>query len=392
MSTLIVAEIALALALVAGAGWLVQSFERLGATDPGFTATGRLVVDVRPTRSFAQRADMEVWSNDMLDRVRASAGGARVGSASTFPLRIDHDGIFNVEIDGDPPDPDSSRGGRIRVVTPGFFEAMGIQVLAGRTFTADDRKGTQPVAIVNRTFAHHYFQGREPLAGSFAYGFPTVDRKSMSRIVGVVQDVRYKSLAEEAEPTFYLVQAQAPFPFARQAVVVAARAGDPQALVSPIRAELNRFDPQLMVSFTTAPQIVAETLGRQKLGMTLMLIFGATALVLAAIGIYGVIAYAAAQRSGELATRIALGAAGHQIFWLMMSTGQRLAIAGVILGLAAAYAGGRLVASSVFAMRAADPVVLIGAGALVAAVACIATMIPAIRASRLDPVRALRAE
>lgn len=230
------------------------------------------------------------------------------------------------------------------------------------------------------------------LVGSFAYGYPTVDRKTMSRVVGVVQDVRYKSLAEEAEPTYYLPLAQAPFPFLRHAVVVDARTGNPDALVSSIRAELKRFDPQLMVAFTTAPQIVAETVSRQQLGMTLMLIFGVTALALAAIGIYGVIAYAAAQRSGEIATRIALGASARHVFWLMMSAGQRLALAGLFLGLAAAYAAGRAVASSVFEMRAADPVVLIAASAIVAGVTFAATTVPAIRASRLDPVRALRSE
>jgi putative ABC transport system permease protein len=175
-------------------------------------------------------------------------------------------------------------------------------------------------------------------------------------------------------------------------VVVTARGVGPDALVASIRAELARFDPHMLMTFTTAPQIVAATLARQELGMTLMVIFGATALALAAIGIYGVIAYAAAQRRGELATRIALGAPGRHVFWLMLSAGQRLVFGGLLLGLAAAYAGGRVVASSVFEMRAADPVVLIAAGGIVAAIACLATVVPAVRASRLNPVRALRSE
>jgi putative ABC transport system permease protein len=392
MSGMIVAEIALAIALVAGAGWLVQSFARMRSTDPGFTPEGRLVVDVRPTRAFRQHAEAQVWSDELLRHVRAAAGNAVVGSASTFPLRADHDGALNVELESEAPDPNHVNGGHSRVVTPGFFEAMGIKLIAGRTFTADDRKGTQPVVIVNRAFARRFFPTTNPLTGSFAYGYPTVDRTTMSRIVGVVEDVRYKSLAEAAEPTFYMPQAQLPFVQQRPAVVVAARDGHPDALVSGIRSELKRFDPQLIVAFATAPQIVAATLSRQELGMTLMLIFGATALALAAVGIYGVIAYAAAQRSGEIATRIALGASERHVFWLMMSAGQRLALAGLLLGLGAAYAGGRVVASWVFEMRAADPVVLMAASAIVAAVTCGATMIPAVRASKLDPVRALRSE
>jgi putative ABC transport system permease protein len=391
MSSMIVAEIALAIALVAGAGWLVQSFARLHTIDPGFVADGRLVLDVRPARNFPQPAEAQAWSNEMLSRVRASAGGALVGSATTFPLRTDRDGTFNVELENQAPDPNRVNGAHIRVVTPGFFEAMGIKVLAGRTFSDDDREGTQRVVIVNRAFVRRFFPNTDPLAGSFAYGYPTVNRKTMSRIAGVVQDVRYKSLAEEAEPTYYLPQTQG-FPIVRHVVVIAAPPGTANAVMASVRAELKRFDPHLLVSFSMAPQIVADTLGRQQLGMTLMLIFGATAVALAAIGIYGVIAYAATQRSGEIATRLALGASGRHVFWLMLGAAQRLAIGGLLLGLAIAYAGGRVVASSVFAMRAADPVVLTAAAAIVAAVTGLATIIPALRATGVDPVRALRSE
>jgi len=232
---------------------------------------------------------------------------------------------------------------------------------------------------------------RNPLSASFAYGLPAPDPKTMRDIVGVVQDVPYESLGEPPGPAFYVVQTQL-FPLVRQTVVATARSGDPRALESGLRSALTAFDPLMMVSFNTAPELVAATLSRERLGMTLMLIFGVLALVLASIGIYGVIAYASAQRRDEIATRIALGASTGQVFWLVMGAGQRLAIAGVLLGLAGAYAGGRLVVSRVYAMRAADPVILLTAAVIVAAVALLATMIPAIRASRLDPARALRAE
>jgi ABC-type antimicrobial peptide transport system permease subunit len=232
----------------------------------------------------------------------------------------------------------------------------------------------------------------DPLTASFAYGYPTVDRKTMTRIVGVVQDARYTSLAEPAEPTFYLSHDQAPFPFLRTSVVVASLNGRPEALVSSIRGELTRFDPQIVMAFTTAEAIVAETLSRQQLGMTLMLIFGATALTLAAIGIYGVVADRVAQRRGEIATRVALGASARQVSWLIISDGLRLTTAGAVLGLAAAYASGRIVASNVFEMRAGDPAVLLTAAAIGAVIAVAATTIPALAASRIDPVRILRSE
>ncbi len=392
MSSLIVAEIALAIALVTGAGWLVQSFARLRAIDPGFSPAGRLVLDVRPTRRFKTPVDGLAWSDEMLNRVRAAAPGAAVGSTSSFPLDVDRDGTLNVELQSEPPNPNRVSGGHIRTVSPGFFEAMNVRVLAGRTFTADDRAGTQRVVVVNRAFARRFLANRDPLSESLAYGYPTVDRSTMRRIVGVVEDMRYKSLAEEAEPTYYLPQAQADFPVLRQSVVVASRGGAPEAVFANIRAELRRFDPQMLVGFSTAPEIVGATLARQELGMTLMLIFGGTALALAAIGIYGMIAYTSAQRSADLATRIALGASGRHVFWLVTSAGQRLVGAGLLIGLATAYSVGRLVASNVFAMRAADPIVLPAAAAIVATVAILATMVPAIRASRLNPIRALRSE
>jgi ABC-type antimicrobial peptide transport system permease subunit len=267
---------------------------------------------------------------------------------------------------------------------------MGIKLVSGRTFTDDDRPNTERVAVVNRAFVRQYFPDRDPLAGAFAFGYPKVDRKGMTRIVGVVDDVRFKSLAQPDESTFYLPSRQNPFPIIRPAIVIAASAGSASALIEPVREALNRFDPTLVVTFTTADAIVAATTRRQQLGMTLMLVFGAMALTLAAVGIYGVIAYAVEQRRTELATRIALGAPSAQVFRMLLGAGQRLAIIGVVLGIAAAYAAGTVVATYLYEMRAADPLVLIGSGLIVAAVTIGVTIIPAIRASRVDPVRALR--
>jgi putative ABC transport system permease protein len=392
MSAMIVAEVALAIVLVAGAGWLIQSFNRLRLINPGFVADGRLLIDVRPTRTFKDGTEASAWSEAMLERVRRAAGDAVVGSAASVPFRPERDGTTSIELPDEAPDPTRVRSSRLRVATTGFFEALGIRLVGGRTFTADDRRDTQPVAVVNRAFVRRYFPGSDPLAAQFAHGFPKPDRTRMVRIIGVVDDVRSKSLAEEGEATFYLANAQLPFPFLRHSVVVSARGGSSEVLSSTIREALVTFDPNIVASFIPVRQIVADTLSRQELGMTLMLVFGATALLLAAIGLYGVIAYAAAQRRAELATRIALGASGRQVFWLMMGSGQRLMLMGIGLGLALAYAGGRVVSGSIFAMRASDPLVLVSAAGVVALVACVATVIPALRASRHDAVQALRSE
>ena len=390
MSGMIVAEVALALVLVAGAGWLIQSFARLQSTDPGFATTGRLVIDARPTRRFESRAEAFAWSNEMRSRVRSAAAAAVVGAAATYPLQTDRDGTMPVGLLHESPDPNRVNTSRIRVVTPGFFEAMGIRLVAGRALTDSDRRANQAAVVVNRAFARRYIPNVDPVGSAFAFGFPDLDRANPSVIVGLIEDVRYEALSEEGDATFYVLPEHAAVWLTRQSVVVAMPDGHANVLIPMIRDALTQFDPGMVVTFATSEAIVAGTLDRQELGMTLMLVFGATALVLAAIGLYGVIAYAAAQRRGELATRVALGASGRQVFWLMMSAGQRLMLIGVLLGLAFAYAGGRVVAGSVFAMRAADPVVLLTAAAVVTAVAWLATTIPAIRASRQDPVRALR--
>jgi ABC-type antimicrobial peptide transport system permease subunit len=232
--------------------------------------------------------------------------------------------------------------------------------------------------------------GKDPLRTAFASGYPAVDQRTYRTIIGVVGDVRYKSIAEEAEPSYYVPQGQAPF--ARQTVVVATRLADATAIVPALRKEIAAFDPQLAFEVDTVSNFVASTLTRQQLGMTLMLIFGATALVLAAVGIYGVIAYASTQRLGEIATRLALGATPAQVFWLMMRRGQGLAFIGVAIGLVAAYAGGRTVSSIVYGVHASDPVVLISATVVVAAITCAATALPATRAARTDPIVALRGD
>ena len=391
MAAMTVAEVALALMLVAGAGWLVQSFSRLRATDPGFVASGRLLVDVRPNPQSVRGPDQTIaWTQQLFERLRALPGVAAVGSTAVFPLRGQLDGSLLVLVQGDALQSADRQAARQRLVTPGFFEAMGVPVLAGRDFNADDRRNTAPVAIVNREFVRRYLNGKEPLRTSFAIGYPVVDTKVFRTIVGVVGDIRYRSIAEDPEPSFYVTQGQ--FPFPRQTVVIATRSAAATTLAGPVRSELAHLEPQLAIDVDTASNVVASTLTRNQLGMTLMLVFGATALVLAAVGIYGVIAYVSALRLGEIATRLALGATPAQVFWLLMRRGQWLAAVGVVVGIGAAYAGGRAAGSLVYGIRAADPIVLATATIVVAAITLIATAIPARRASRTDPVLALRAE
>jgi putative ABC transport system permease protein len=391
MSALIVAEVALAVALVAAAAWLVQSFARLRAIDPGFVAAGRLVVDVRPTRGFPRPEDDHAWTDAMIETIRRAAPDARVGEAATFPFLGDQDGTLYVRVYGQTNRPDM-KGARIRTAGVGFFEAMGTNLVAGRLFSNDDRAGTAKVAVVNRAFVRTFFPDGDPLDHTISFGYPQIDPATASRIVGVVADVRYRSLEQDAEAAVYLPFGQQRFLPRRQFVVIASPTHDPDALVAPLRDALARFDASAIVQFQPATSIVSGTLQRQELGMILMLTFGGTALLLGAIGIYGVIAYATGQRRVEIATRMALGASRWYVFRLMIGSGQRLGLAGLLAGVALASAGGRLAASSVFAMRASDLRVLAGAAVAVAVVTLVAIAIPAVRACRLDPIVALRSE
>jgi putative ABC transport system permease protein len=391
MGAMTVAEVALALMLVAGAGWLVQSFSRLRHTDPGFVSTGRLMVDVRPNPQSVRGPDQTLaWTRNLFERLRGLPGVTRVGSTFAFPLRGQLDSSVLLQFQGETFDPAHTLGARQRLVSPGFFDAMGVPVLAGRDFTADDRQNTALVAVVNREFVRRYLQNKDPLRTAFAFGYPTIDTKNFRTIVGVVGDIRYRSIAEPAEPSFYSPQGQLPFP--RQTVVIATTLADARTMVPAVRREITSLEPQLAFDVDTVSNFVASTLTRQQLGMVLMLVFGATALGLAAVGIYGVIAYATAQRIGEIATRLALGATPANVFWLMMRRGQTLAAVGAVLGLAAAYVGGRTIASFVYGISAFDPLVLASAVVVVVLITWVATAIPAARAARIDPIDALRTD
>jgi putative ABC transport system permease protein len=315
---------------------------------------------------------------------------AAVGSVSSFPLRGTQENSLFVQLRGDTFDPAQPLQSRQRFASPGLFTAMGVRMLAGRDFSLDDRQGSTPVTIVNSTFVRRNLSGKDPLTVHFSSGYPTIDPKREVTIIGVVDDVRQKSRSEPGEPAFYTSSIQ--FATRRQAIVVATTLEDTTPLQSAIRDEMRKFDPLMAVDFESAPDIIAATLRRQELGMTLMLLFGAAAVALAAVGIYGVIAYAASQRADEMATRLALGATPLNAFWLVVKQGRTLAVIGTVIGVAVADGAGRLVSSRIYEVRASDPRILAGATALVVIVAMLATIVPAWRVSRIAPSRVLRSE
>jgi putative ABC transport system permease protein len=387
-----IAEIALAVTLVAGAGWLVRGFANLRTTDPGFVADGLLTFDVSfQSQKYRDQTVALAAQTDLLDRLKSLPGVKAVGATSNFPLRGTQENSLYLQLHGEVADPRTPKGTRQRFVTPGFFDAMGIKLISGRDFTDADRMGSAPVVIVNRTFARHYLTGLDPLQTRFAAGYPTIDPTNEAAIIGIVDDVRQKFLTEAAEPAYYSPSAQFPG-VRRQTVAVKTGLSDPTPLEAAIRDEVRQVDPQIAVDFDSASSIVASTIQRQQLGMTLMLVFGLTAVVLAAVGIYGVIAYATAQRRNEVATRLALGATPGHVFWLVLGQGRTLTIIGAAIGIAVAFVAGQIISSRLYEVHASDPTILGFATLLVAGIALVATTIPAYRASRTDPSRVLRSD
>jgi len=233
-------------------------------------------------------------------------------------------------------------------------------------------------------------QGKNPIGAQFAAGYPQPNPANMLTIVGVADDIRQKSVEAEPEPAFYRSLTQ--IPARRMTMVVATSLEDLTPLLAAIRQEVRKADPQIAVDFELVDDFVASTISRQQLGMTLMVIFGVVALLLAAVGIYGVVAYGVSQRRDELATRLALGATPGSVFWLVMKHGGILAVIGIVAGLFTAYLSGRIVSSQIYAIRASDPLMLTSAIVVVAGIAALATLVPAWRASRLSPARTLHPE
>ena len=391
LSAMTVAEVALAIVLVAGAGWLVRGFASLRSTNLGFRAEQRLIFDVSFLGAKYPNGDaVRTASRVLLDKLTVLPGVTAVGATSNFPLRGTPENSLIAQFHGEPLDPAHPIGTRQRFVSPGYFAATGTMLLKGRDFTLDDRTNGVPVALVNKTFVQRYLSGRDPIGLRFSAGYPAPDPRNEVMVVGVIDDVRQKSVHDEPEPAFYSSLTQVPF--RRQTIVVATGLTDVATLESAIRDEVRRQDPQIAVEFERVTDLVTSTIRRQQLGMTLMLIFGAVAILLAAVGIYGVVAYAVSQRRGEMATRLALGATPGIVFWLVMKHGAMLALIGTGIGLAIAYVSGQIVANQIYAIRASDPLMLAAAIVLVAGIVAVATIIPAWRAARLSPSGVLHAD
>jgi putative ABC transport system permease protein len=388
---LIVSEVALALILLVGAGLMIQSFERLEMTATGFNPDHVLTVRVPLVKyKYGEGPQSAAFYRHVLERIQAIPGVRAAGMTNNLPLTG-----FQTKVDF--PAPPNSPGGpghfiyvSTRSVTPGYFKAMGIPLKKGRDFAqTDNQKDVGCVRIVNETMARRYWPGEDPV-GKQVNG--TCRKDAPAIIVGVVADSKQDSVDSQVEPEMYIPYDQRPFASFLVTFVIRT-ASDPTKVAAAVRAAVWEIDhDQPVIQIRTLENVVTESIWRQHLSASIMGIFAAIALVLSAVGIYGVFSYSVSRRTHEIGIRAALGATRGDILWLVVGEGLALTLIGVGAGNVAALGLTRLLAGLLYGIRPRDPLTFVALSLLLTGVALVATYLPARRAAEVDPMVALRYE
>ena len=390
---LIVAETTLAVVLLVGAGLLTRSFVRLLAVDLGFSGDAVQTFSIGlPDTRYGQPQLRQEFLDTLLSRISARPDVESAGAITGLPLTNSRFGISTSVIDGVTlsDDEQDRLTLQVRIVTPDYFKTMAIPIMQGRGFTAADRIGSQPVALLNETAAQRVWPGASALGHQLEIGtgFGMGRGRASGTVVGVVGDVREYGPASRPAPTLFLAHGQWPVD---SMTIVAKSRGEPSALIEPLRGLLRDMDPDVpMYAVRSMPQIRDIAVAQPRLYLVLIGCFAITAMLLAAIGLYGVLAFAVGQRTREIGIRLALGAERGEVLRMVMSQAGTLVVAGVVIGLVAAALASRLLRAQLFEVAPTDTVtyVLVAAGLLL--VSLLASWIPARRASRIDPMTALR--
>jgi predicted permease len=384
-------EVAISLVLLVGAALALQSFYRVTRVEPGFDPAQVVTfrVDIPPQRYATPRA-RQAFFDATLAGVSTVPGVTHAAVASVLPFQGGGDILFSIEERA--PDQSDRGGANVRRISPQYFGALRIPIQSGRVFTDRDRFGTAPVVVINRAMALAYWSNRDPIGQHIWIGRPmgpANTEPAPRQIVGVVADIRDASLAELPQPTLYIPYAQSPSVSGGSFIVRTTRA--PLQLVSDVRAAVHGLDQALPITgIRDLQEVVASSTVDWRFRATLLGAFGMLALVIAAIGVYGVISYSVAERTQEIGVRVALGARRSEVLAMVVRQGMRTSLTGIGIGLAGAYALTRLMANLLFGVTATDPFTFLGTAFLLALVALVACLVPARRAMNIGPMTALK--
>jgi putative ABC transport system permease protein len=387
-SILVASEVAVALVLLVGAGLMLRSFQRLGNVNPGFDSSNVLTMQV--SLPFAKEEDAPKWAEffrQLMDRVKSLSGVQSAGGITELPLSGQlNDTSFT--IDGQPPPvPGQGHFAQQPRITPNYFKAFGIPLLKGRYFTDQDGPNAPKVVIISESLARRYFPNEDPIGRRMTIDF---EKPFDCEIVGVVGSIRQYSLSSGLAQAMYVPEAQSPNSMMN---IVVRSTVAPLAMAAAVKKEVQALNSDLPVyQVRTMEQVMASSVARPRLRTMLVTIFSCVALILAAAGIYGVMSYSVSQRTHEIGIRMALGARRSDVLKMVVGKGLLLALIGIGAGLAMAFGVTRFIAGFLFDIRATDPLTYSCIAAILAAVAFLASYIPARRATKVDPMEALRYE
>jgi putative ABC transport system permease protein len=387
--SLVVAEIAITAVLLACAGLMIRSFHAIQSVDPGFRPERIVTFDLSlPSAKYKEEAQVTNFVEQFAARVAALPGVERAALTDGLPLS-GNGSVLGFVIEGRPdPPPEKVQDAETFVVTPGYFDVMGIGHVRGERLGEQHREGTPDVVVINETMARRYWPNEDPIGKRVNLGDPA--KTPWMTVIGIVKDTRNVGLETAPYPQMYGPAAQFP---RRGMSFVARTSNDPASIVPALRRELAALDKDLpLYNVRTMEQVMSESVSRRRFQMVLIAAFAGVGLLLAAVGIYGVISYSVAQRTHEIGVRVALGARAADILRLVVGQGLGLALAGVGVGLAGSYALTRLLASLLYGVSATDPLTFACVALALLGVALLACLVPARRATRVDPMVALRYE
>jgi putative ABC transport system permease protein len=388
---LVVAEMAVALMLLVAAGLLLRSFARLQGVSPGFDPTHLATMNVTlPPTKYKDEPSKINFFTAARQRIAALPGVVSVGATSNIPFGPNWGtGSFTVE-GYQPPKGQPGPWGDLRLVTPGYLEAIRVPVLRGRLLNDNDRADSMPVVVVDAEMVRRFWPNTDPVGKRITFDDASKPDAKWVTVVGVVDHTAHEGLDAEHRVQLYFTYAQRPQP---QMTLAVRTAGDPADIVNAVRSTIREVDPDQPISdVATMDTLMDRAVGQRRLLMTLLATFAALAMVLAALGIYGVMAFDVTRRSQEIGVRMALGAARGDVLGLVLRQGLTMAAIGVVIGLLGALVLTRLLQAQLFGIAATDPLTFLSVAGGLLAVATLATLLPALRATRVNPIRALRYE